>query len=158
MYLLTEMPLFLEFIDRFLKKAGSKIEIKKSKNLFLYDKCFCSKNYCNTFVLRSKRKIEDEYYVYHTIETNKGTFGIELFDNGDFVFLAQGNNTLPFKKEFEKMFNRKSSVSNNLIIKNSKRQLTYKDKLSLEIFFLDLQVDSIYIIHNYIDECMRLYI
>ena len=101
MYLLNEAPIFFKFLDRFLKKAGSNIDIKKSKNLFLYDKCMCNKNSCNTFVLRSKRKIEDGYYVYHTIETNKGTFGIELCDNGDFSFVAQGNSNLPFKKEFE---------------------------------------------------------
>ena len=59
MYLLNEAPIFFKFLDRFLKKAGSNIDIKKSKNLFLYDKCMCNKNSCNTFILRSNRKIED---------------------------------------------------------------------------------------------------
>lgn len=146
MYLLNETPIFLKFLDRFLKKAGSKIDIKKSKNLFLYDKCMCNKNNCNTFILRSNQKIEDEYYVYHTIETNKGTFGIELCDNGDFSFVAQGNSNLPFKKEFEEMFKKDSSITNNLIIRNLKKELSYKDNLILERFFMDLKIDPIYLI------------
>lgn len=146
MYLLNEAPIFFKFLDRFLKKAGSNIDIKKSKNLFLYDKCMCNKNSCNTFILKSKRKIEDGYYVYHTIETNKGTFGIELCDNGDFSFVAQGNSNLPFKKEFEEMFKKESSITNNLIIKNSKKELSYKDHLILERFFMDLEIDPNYFI------------
>lgn len=44
------------------------------------------------------------------------------------------------------MFKKESSITNNLIIKNSKKECSYKDYLILERFFMDLEIDPNYFI------------
>ncbi len=158
MYLLNEAPIFLEFMDRFLKKANSKIKIKATDELFLYDKCVCNKHYCNSFILKTKRKIQKDFYMYHTIKTNKGTFGIELFDNGKFIFVATENKNLPFKKEHKILFKHKSSIKKNLIKNKQKQKLSKKDKKIINRFFKDFKIDPDYKIHYYVDDCIIDYI
>lgn len=160
MYKLDSAPIFLEFLDMFLKKIGSKVKIKRTNRLFLYDKCVCGKDYCNTFFLKSKRKIEEELYLSHSIETNKGTFSIELLDDGIFVFSATNNKNFPFKEEFEKMFkNYKATVKNKLLAYPSKQKLFTKDKQKLHNYFMDFELlDKVYMIDETIDSCIKRYI
>lgn len=160
MYKLDSAPIFLKFLNMFFKKTGSKVKIKRTNRLFLYDKCVCGKDHCNTFFLKSKRKIEDELYLSHSIETNKGTFSIELLDDGTFVFSATNNKNFPFKGEFEKMFkNYKATVKNKLLSYPAKQKLFTKDKQEIHRYFKDFEVlDDGYMIGETVDSCIMRYI
>lgn len=158
MHKIDTTPIFYEFLDMFLSKTKSKIKIKKTNKLFLYDKCVCGKNNCNSFILRTINKISEGYYVYHTIKTNKGTFGIELCDDGTFVFVALDNADFPFKKEFDRMFkNYKKTVRKRVLPLYPKSKLTKKDKEKLHRFFLDFKVEKDYMLHYVIDQCIKEY-
>jgi len=159
MYPLKNAPIFLEFLDTFLKKANSKIKIKHSNKIFLYDKCLCHENSCNTFVLRTTKQIDFNYYVCHTIETNKGTFGIELLNTSEMLFIATNNTNLPFKKEFKTFFNNKRTINKTIQNRKNINKLSSKNKQALHMFFKDLEIiSSVYLIDETIDNCLKDYV
>ncbi len=43
MYALNKAPIFLEFLNRFLKFSGSKIKIRNTNKLYIYNKCNCGR-------------------------------------------------------------------------------------------------------------------
>jgi len=159
MYTLNSAPIFFEFLDRFLKKANSKIKIKHTNKLFLHDKCLCGSDDCNSFVLKTSNRVIKDFYLCHTLYTNKGTFGIEISDDGTFFFSATQNNNFPFQNEFNKMFNDyKKSVRKSIFRYHHKQKLSIKDTQKLHRFFWDLKIEEHSKIYEDIDIHLKQFI
>ena len=61
MYLLNKTPIFLEFLKRFMSKAGYVFEDENIQNrLFLHSKCNCGQKDCATVYLKSKKPFKEE--------------------------------------------------------------------------------------------------
>lgn len=157
MYLLNDTPVFLEFLDRLLRKSNSKIKINNTNKLYLKDKCTCNENHCNSFIFKSRKKMEKDFYLFHTITTNKGTFVIELYDNGSFYFDATGYEHLPFKKEHKRLFQDRRSI-NKGFYKYDKLKMSQKDLQNLNRYFFDLEIESYSLFNKNIDDCIKLYL
>lgn len=159
MYSLNHTPVLLEFLNRFLKISKSKIKLKNTNKLYLYDKCYCRDKKCSSLIFKSTNKINEEQYLYHCIETNQGTFIIELYDDGFFELSVINYKDIPYKKELDKFFKNKK-INKKILIKSDSKtnKLSRKDEFNLRKYFRNLKIEDKYLLHENIDDFMNEFI
>ncbi|MDD2509294.1 MAG: hypothetical protein PHS78_09700 [Aliarcobacter skirrowii] len=81
MYILNKTPIFLEFLKRFMNKAGYvfKDEIIQNR-LFLHSKCNCGQKDCATVYLKSKKPFKEDATGINIFNTNKGYIIVHILD------------------------------------------------------------------------------
>ena len=85
MYILNKTPIFLEFLKRFMSKAGYVFKDENIQNrLFLDSKCNCGQKDCATVYLKSKKPFKKESKRINIFNTNKGFFVVHILDDGFF--------------------------------------------------------------------------
>ena len=141
MYLLNKTPIFLEFLKRFMNKAGYvfKDEIIQNR-LFLHSKCNCGQKDCATVYLKSKKPFKEESTGINIFNTNKGFFIVHILDDGFFEFEALLYKKYPYKKEIDKFFNKKRKIDKKLQkIKTKVKKISDKNMKKIDDYFKDLE-------------------
>ena len=141
MYLLNKTPIFLEFLKRFMNKAGYvfKDEIIQNR-LFLNSKCNCGQKDCATVYLKSKKPFKKESKRINIFNTNKGFFVVHILDDGFFEFEALLYKKYPYKKEIDKFFNKKRKIDKKLPkIKTKVKEISDKNMKKIDDYFKDLE-------------------
>ena len=141
MYLLNKTPIFLEFLKRFMSKAGYVFKDENIQNrLFLHSKCNCGQKDCATVYLKSKKPFKEEIQGANIIETNKGFFIVHILEDGYFEFEALLYEKFPYKNEIDKCFHKQKKINQIVPIKRKiVKKLSKKDKENLHRYFKDLK-------------------
>ena len=141
MYLLNKTPIFLEFLKRFMNKAGYvfKDEIIQNR-LFLHSKCNCGQKDCATVYLKSKKPFKEDATGINIFNTNKGYIIVQILDDGFFEFEALLYKKYPYKKEIDKFFNKKRKIDKKLPkIKTKVKKISDKNMKKIDDYFKDLE-------------------
>lgn len=141
MYILNKTPIFLEFLKRFMDKAGYVFEDENIQNrLFLDSKCNCKQKDCATVYLKSKKPFKEESTGINIFNTNKGFFVVHILDDGFFEFEALLYKKYPYKKEIDKFFDKKRKIDKKLPkIKSNIKQISDKNMKKIDDYFKDLE-------------------
>ncbi|MGJ0355107.1 hypothetical protein [Aliarcobacter cryaerophilus] len=141
MYLLNKTPIFLEFLKRFMSKAGYVFEDENIQNrLFLHSKCNCGQKDCATVYLKSKKPFKKESKRINIFNTNKGFFVVHILDDGFFEFEALLYKKYPYKKEIDKFFNKNRKIDKKLPkIKTKVKEISDKNMKKIDDYFKDLE-------------------
>lgn len=141
MYLLNKTPIFLEFLKRFMSKAGYVFEDENIQNkLFLHSKCNCGQKDCSTVYLKSKKPFKEESTLINMFNTNKGYIIVHILDDGFFEFEALLYKKYPYKKEIDKFFNKKRKIDKKLPkIKTKVKKISDKNMKKIDDYFKDLE-------------------
>ena len=141
MYLLNKTPIFLEFLKRFMNKAGYvfKDEIIQNR-LFLHSKCNCKQKDCATVYLKSKKPFKEESTGKNIFNTNKGYIIVQILDDGFFEFEALLYKKYPYKKEIDKFFNKNRKIDKKVPkIKSKVKKISDKNMKKIDDYFKDLE-------------------
>ena len=141
MYLLNKTPIFLEFLKRFMNKAGYVFQDEIIQNiLFLHSKCNCGQKDCATVYLKSKKPFKEESTGINIFNTNKGYIIVHILDDGYFEFEALIYKKYPYKKEIDKFFNKKRKIDKKLPkIKTKVKKISDKNMKKIDNYFIDLE-------------------
>ena len=142
MYLLNKTPIFLEFLKRFMSKAGYVFEDENIQNrLFLHSKCNCGQKDCATVYLKSKKTFKKESKRINIFNTNKGFFVVHILDDGFFEFEALLYKKYPYKKEIDKFFNKNRKIDKKVPkLKNKIKKISDKDMKKIDDYFNDFEI------------------
>ena len=141
MYLLNKTPIFLEFLKRFMSKAGYVFKDENIQNrLFLDSKCNCGQKDCATVYLKSKKPFKEDATGINIFNTNKGFFVVNILDDGFFEFEALLYKKYPYKKEIDKFFNKNRKIDKKLPkIKTKVKKISDKNMKKIDDYFKDLE-------------------
>ena len=141
MYILNKTPIFLEFLKRFMSKAGYVFKDENIQNrLFLDSKCNCGQKDCATVYLKSKKPFKKESKRINIFNTNKGFFVVHILDDGFFEFEALLYKKYPYKKEIDKFFNKNRKIDKKLPkIKTKVKEISDKNMKKIDDYFKDLE-------------------
>lgn len=142
MYLLNKTPLFLEFLKRFMNKAGYVFEDENIQNkLFLHSKCNCKQKDCATVYLYSKKPFKEDSTGINIFNTNKGYIIVHILDEGYFEFEALLYKKYPYKKEIDKFFNKNRKIDKKVPkLKNKIKKISDKDMKKIDDYFNDFEI------------------
>lgn len=141
MYILNKTPIFLEFLKRFMSKAGYVFKDENIQNrLFLDSKCNCGQKDCATVYLKSKKPFKKESKRINIFNTNKGFFVVHILDDGFFEFEALLYKKYPYKKEIDKFFNKNRKIDKKIPkIKTKVKEISDKNMKKIDDYFKDLE-------------------
>ena len=141
MYLLNKTPIFLEFLKRFMNKAGYVFQDEIIQNIiFLHSKCNCGQKDCATVYLKSKKPFKEESTGINIFNTNKGYIIVHILDDGFFEFEALLYKKYPYKKEIDKFFNKKRKIDKKLPkIRTKVKKISDKNMKKIDDYFKDLE-------------------
>jgi hypothetical protein len=141
LYILNKTPIFLEFLKRFMDKAGYVFKDENIQNrLFLDSKCNCKQKDCATVYLKSKKPFKKESSRINIFNTNKGYIIVHILDDGFFEFEALLYKKYPYKKEIDKFFNKNRKIDKKLPkIKTKVKKISDKNMKKIDDYFKDLE-------------------
>ncbi|MGJ0313332.1 hypothetical protein [Aliarcobacter cryaerophilus] len=141
MYILNKTPIFLEFLKRFMDKAGYVFEDENIQNrLFLHSKCNCKQKDCATVYLKSKKPFKEESTGINIFNTNKGFFVVHILDDGFFEFEALLYKKYPYKKEIDKFFDKKRKINKKVPkIRTKVKKISDKNMKKIDDYFKYLE-------------------
>ena len=131
---ITQAPIFLEFLKRFIKDMKLEFDFDIEKELFIIGHCKCNQKDCATVYLKRAKPWTEEQEGVYDYFTNKGLLLFHINENGYFELEALEYEKFPYRQEVISLLYKKPKKNSR-----QKKNLSLENLASLDKYFKGLK-------------------